>query len=408
MPHQKLTMIPFSPPRIDAATVAEVTAALTSGWITTGPRVKKLEDNLAAYCGIHNVLCVSSNSAGLELMLRWFGVGAGDEVIVPAYTYCATANVVVHCGAKPVLVDVGDNFCIDIENVRRAITPRTKVIMPVDLGGLPCDYDELNALVREPGVTAQFTPRTDEQRQLGRILILADAAHSVGAHYKGKAAGALTDLGVFSFHAVKNLTTAEGGAICLNLPAPFDNEQLYKRLRVMSLHGQSKDALAKTQIGGWRYDGTEAGFKCNMTDVLAAIGLVELQRYDTENLPKRKWIFDTYTKAFSQYPQFKVPVYETAEKTSSYHLYLLRINNITEEERDKIIQRISEQEVSVNVHYLPLPMLSYYKKEGYDIANYPITYRNYACEITLPVYYDLTPEQVETVIQAVINAVVQK
>ena len=400
-------MIPFSPPRIDEATVAEVTVALTSGWITTGPRVKKLEDDLAAYCGIHNVLCVSSNSAGLELMLRWFGIGAGDEVIVPAYTYCATANVVVHCGAKPVLVDVDDNFCIDIENVRRAITPRTKVIMPVDLGGLPCDYDELNALVREPQVTAQFTPRTDEQHQLGRILVLADAAHSVGAHYKGKAAGALTDLSVFSFHAVKNLTTAEGGAICLNLPAPFDNEQLYKRLRVMSLHGQSKDALAKTQIGGWRYDVTEAGYKCNMTDVLAAIGLVELHRY-SGNLAKRKEIFDTYSKAFSQYPQFKIPVYETTDKTSSYHLYLLRINNITEEERDKIIQRIADQEVAVNVHYLPLPMLSFYKKEGYDIADYPVTYRNYACEITLPVYYDLTPEQVETVIQAVVNAVVHK
>ena len=401
-------MIPFSPPRIDEATVAEVTAALTSGWITTGPRVKKLEDNLAAYCGLRNVLCVSSNSAGLELMLRWYGVGAGDEVIVPAYTYCATANVVVHCGAKPVLVDVDDNFCIDIESVRRAITPRTKVIMPVDLGGLPCNYDELNALVRDPQVMAQFTPRTNEQRQLGRILVLADAAHSIGATYKSRHAGALTDLSVFSFHAVKNLTTAEGGAICLNLPAPFDNEQLYKRLRVMSLHGQSKDALAKTQIGGWRYDVTEAGYKCNMTDVLAAIGLVELQRYDTENLPKRKWIFDTYSAAFAKYPQFKVPVYETSEKTSSYHLYLLRINNITEEERDQIIQRITEQEVAVNVHYLPLPMLSFYKNEGYHIADYPVAYRNYACEITLPVYYDLTPEQVETVINAVINAVVHK
>ncbi len=408
LPIQKKIMIPFSPPRIDEATVAEVTAALTSGWITTGPRVKKLEEQLAAYCGISNVLCVSSNSAGMELMLRWFGVGTGDEVIVPAYTYCATANVVVHCGARPVLVDVGDDFCVNVEAVRRAITPRTKVIMPVDLGGFPCDYDELNALVREPAMVAQFTPNTDEQRRLGRILVLADAAHSVGAKYKGKAAGSLTDLSVFSFHAVKNLTTAEGGAICLNLPEPFDNEQLYKRLRVMSLHGQSKDALAKTQIGNWRYDVTEAGFKCNMTDVLAAIGLVELQRYDSENLPKRKWIFDTYSAAFAKYPQFKIPVYETSDKISSYHLYLLRINNTTEEGRDKIIQRITEQEVAVNVHYLPLPMLSFYKNEGYNIADYPVTYRNYACEITLPVYYDLTSEQVETVINAVINAVVHK
>lgn len=401
-------MIPFSPPHIDEATIAEVTAALTSGWITTGPRVKQLEEQLAVYCGLSNVLCVSSNSAGLELMLRWFGVGPGDEVIVPAYTYCATANVVMHCGARPVLVDVGDDFCISVDNVRRAITPRTKVVMPVDLGGLPCDYDELNSLVREPAITAQFTPRTDEQRQLGRILILADAAHSIGAKYKQRPAGSLTDLSVFSFHAVKNLTTAEGGAICLNLPEPFNNEQIYKRLRIMSLHGQSKDALAKTQIGNWRYDVTEAGFKCNMTDVLAAIGLVELRRYESEILPKRKRIFDAYTAALRNYPQFNTPIYETNEKTSSYHLYLLRINNITENERDKIIQCITENEVAVNVHYLPLPMLTFYREQGYDIRQYPVTYRNYACEITLPVYYNLQPEQVETVIKTVIDAVTKK
>lgn len=401
-------MIPFSPPRVDELIVSEVTAALLSGWITTGPRVKKFEEMIADYCGIKQVLCVNSNSAGLELMLRWFGVGPGDEVIVPAYTYCATANVVVHCGAKPVMVDVNDDFCINVENVRRAITPRTKVIMPVDIAGMPCDYDELNALVNEPEIKKLFKANSPEQTQLGRILILADAAHSIGASYKGKHTGALTDLSVFSFHAVKNLTTAEGGAICLNLPEPFDNEQIYKRLRVMSLHGQSKDALAKTQIGNWRYDVTEAGFKCNMTDVLAAIGLVELQRYDSETLARRAEIFEAYSRAFSKYPQFKVPVYKTEDKTTSYHLYLLRVNGITEQQRDEILQRIFSREVSVNVHYLPLPMLSFYKNEGYRMDDYPTAYRNYSCEISLPVYYDLTPQQVDTVIDAVVQAVMNK
>jgi len=401
-------MIPFSPPRVDELIVSEVTAALLSGWITTGPRVKKFEEMIADYCGIKQVLCVNSNSAGLELMLRWFGVGPGDEVIVPAYTYCATANVVVHCGAKPVMVDVNDDFCINVENVRRAITPRTKVIVPVDIAGIPCDYDELNALVNEPEIKKLFKANSPEQTQLGRILILADAAHSIGASYKGKHTGALTDLSVFSFHAVKNLTTAEGGAICLNLPEPFDNEQIYKRLRVMSLHGQSKDALAKTQIGNWRYDVTEAGFKCNMTDVLAAIGLVELQRYDSETLARRAEIFEAYSRAFSKYPQFKVPVYKTEDKKTSYHLYLLRVNGITEQQRDEILQRIFSREVSVNVHYLPLPMLSFYKNEGYRMDDYPTAYRNYSCEISLPVYYDLTPQQVDTVIDAVVQAVMNK
>ncbi|MBO4645106.1 MAG: DegT/DnrJ/EryC1/StrS family aminotransferase [Bacteroidales bacterium] len=401
-------MIPFSPPRIDDKTISEVTAALRSGWITTGPRVKEFEERIAAYCGIRNVLCVNSNSAGLELMLRWFGVGPGDEVIVPAYTYCATANVVVHCGATPVLVDVRPDFNVDVEAVRRAITPRTKVIMPVDVGGFPCDYDELNALVREPEVKRQFHPATEEQRTLGRILILEDAAHSIGASYRGRRIGSVTDIAVFSFHAVKNLTTAEGGAICLHLPEPFDNEQIYKYLRIKSLHGQSKDALAKTQIGNWRYDVSEAGYKCNMTDVLAAIGLVELQRYDSENLKRRREIFEAYHRAFSPYPQFQLPVFETAEKQSSLHLYLLRINNITENERDAVMERIFAKEVSVNVHYLPLPMLSFYRNSGYQMQNYPVAFDNYSREITLPVYYDLSPEDVNQVVEAVLSAVLQR
>jgi len=398
-------MIPFSPPRIDDKIVAEVAAALRSGWITTGPRTKRFEEMLTAYSGADSVLCVSSNSAGMELMLRWYGVGPGDEVIVPAYTYCATANVVVHCGATPVMVDVREDFNIDVEAVRRAITPRTKVIMPVDLAGFPCDYDALNALVREPEVRRMFSASTEEQRILGRILILEDAAHSLGARYRGKHIGSTADIVVFSFHAVKNLTTAEGGAICLNLPVPFDNAEVYKKLRTKSLHGQSKDALAKTQIGNWRYDVTEAGFKCNMPDVLAAIGLVELERYDAETLPRRKAIFDAYTAAFSQHDIFQIPTYETAEKTSSYHVYPLRIKGITEQQRDKIMQCIFEQEVAVNVHFIPLPMLTAYREQGYRISDYPVTYDNYSREISLPVYFDLTDEQVRQVIRAVLNAV---
>lgn len=398
-------MIPFSPPRIDDRTLEEVCAALKSGWITTGPRVRKFEEMLSTYCKVNNVLCVSSNSAGMELMLHWFGVGPGDEVIVPAYTYCATANVVVHCGATPVMVDVKEDFGIDVEAVRRAITPKTKVIMPVDIAGFPCDYDKLNQLIREDTIRQLFTPNNDQQRNLGRILLLEDAAHSLGARYHGQPLGTQADLAVFSFHAVKNLTTAEGGAICLNLPHPFDNEALYKQLKIKSLHGQSKDALSKTQAGNWRYDVTEAGYKCNMTDVLAAIGIVELERYDSETLPRRKQIFDAYSNAFRNDPRFQIPTYETAEKTSSYHVYPLRINNITEQQRDEIMQRIFQLEVSVNVHFIPLPMLSFYRNAGYNIQNYPVTYDNFSREISLPVYYNLTDQQVQTVIEAVRQAV---
>lgn len=398
-----MVKVPFSPPHIDNKIITEVVDALQSGWITTGPKTKEFERRLASFVGISNVLCVSSNSAGLELMLRWFGVQPGDEVIVPAYTYCATANVVVHCGATPVMVDVNSDFNIAVENVKKAITPKTKVIMPVDIGGFPCDYDELISLVKEEKIKSQFTPQTEEQNRLGRILILSDSAHSIGAWYKGKRAGAMADLSVFSFHAVKNLTTAEGGAICLNLPQPFDNQELYKKLCVMSLHGQSKDALAKTQIGNWRYDVEYAGYKCNMPDVLAAMGLVELDRYE-EILNRRQQIFDRYSEAFSRYPCFEIPKYINKNKTSSFHVYLLRIKDITESERDEIMQKIFEQEVSVNVHFIPLPMLTAYKSRGYDISQYPITYQNYSREISLPVYYTLTDEQVEIVIEAVLKS----
>ena len=399
-------MIPFSPPRIDGKTIEEVTKALQSGWITTGMRTKKLEAELADFCGIKKVLCLNSASAGLELALRWFGVGAGDEVIIPAYTYAATANVVVHCGAKPVMVDCNaDDYNINVEAVRNAVTERTKAIMPVDIGGFPCDYDALNALVQEKNIQKLFSPQTENQRKLNRILLLSDAAHSVGAEYRGKMAGSLTDISVFSFHAVKNLTTAEGGAICLCLPPPFDNEEVYKELCIKSLHGQTKDAFSKMQLGNWQYDIVEAGYKCNMTDIHAAIGLVELARYKDDMLVKRKQIFDAYSRAFEKEEWAEVPVYETDDKKTSYHVYMLRIKDVAENQRNEIMQQIFNQEVTVNVHFIPLPMMSFYKKMGYEIEDYPNAYRLYSQEISLPVYYDLSEKEVNMVIEAVKKAV---
>ncbi len=395
-------MIPFSPPRTDQKTVDAVTEVLLSGWITTGPKTKLFEKELTAYNGNKNTLCLNSATAGLEIMLRWFGVKAGDEVILPAYTYCATANVVKHVGATPVLVDINENdFTIDPDKIEKAITSKTKVIMPVDIGGLPCDYDRINKIIVDKKNI--FIANSEEQKKLGRILILSDAAHSVGATYNGKRTGALTDVTVFSFHAVKNLTTAEGGAIALNLPAPFDNEEIYKYLCVKTLHGQNKDALAKTKAGGWKYDVIEPGYKCNMMDLQAAIGLVELERYE-ETLVRRKRICETYDSFFKNKSWAIVPLHSDAKRNSCYHLYMLRINNCTEGQRDLIIDEIMANGVSVNVHFIPLPMLTFYKNDGFNINDYPVTYKNYSCEMTLPVYFDLSDEQVKVVCDTVSNA----
>jgi dTDP-4-amino-4,6-dideoxygalactose transaminase len=397
-------MIPFSPPHIDDKIIAEVTAALKSGWITTGPRTKDFEKRITAYCGNKNTLCLNSATAGLEVMLRWFGVGQGDEVILPAYTYSATANVIIHCGATPVFVDVNaDDFNISVSNIEKAITGKTKVIMPVDFGGFPCDYDEINELVVKH--KSSFKPSSKNQEILGRILILSDSAHSFGATYKEKKCGSLTDVSVFSFHAVKNLTTAEGGAIALNLPAPFDNLEVYNYLCMFTLHGQNKDALAKTQKGNWKYDIIEAGYKCNMTDLVAAIGLVELERYDNDTQLKRKQIFEAYNLALSADDRLQIPTHVTPTKNGCYHLYPLRIKGVTEQQRDAIMKEIFDCDVSVNVHFIPVPSTTFYKNLGYDMANYPVTYDNFSREISLPVYYDLTMEQVQIVINAVINSV---
>lgn len=398
-------MIPFSPPRIDQKVIDEVTAALKSGWITTGPRTKLFEKKITEYCDCKSTVAVNSWTMGVQVLLHWWGIKEGDEVILPAYTYCASANVIIHSGAKPVMVDINpEDFNISVEAIRKAITPKTKAIIAVDLAGFPCDYDLINALVKETGIQSQFSPNNDLQKKLNRILVISDAAHSFGATFKGKRSGSLTDISSFSFHAVKNLTTAEGGALCFNLPEGFDHEEIYKEFCTLILHGQNKDALAKTQKGNWRYDVEEPGFKCNMTDLQAAIGLVELERYQ-ENLDRRKSIFEQYDAAFSNESWAITPLHTTEEKVSCYHLYQLRIAGITETQRDAIMQEIFDQDVSVNVHFLPLPTLTAYKKRGYKIEDYPETWNKYHNEISLPVYFNLTDEQVKIVIGAIKNAV---
>jgi dTDP-4-amino-4,6-dideoxygalactose transaminase len=397
-------MIPFAPPRIDDLITDEVVKTLRSGWITTGPRTKDFEKKITAYCGNKATLCLNSATAGLEIILRWYGVKAGDEVILPAYTYSATANVIMHCGAKPVFVDVRpDDFNIASEAIAAAITPRTKVVMPVDFAGMPCDYDAiLSVLDNAKGL---FLGETEEQKQLGRILLLSDAAHSFGAEYKGKKTGVLADVSVFSFHAVKNLTTAEGGAVALNLPEPFDNAALYSKLCITTLHGQNKDALAKTQKGNWRYDIVEAGYKCNMTDLSAAIGLIELGRYDLDTLVRRRAICLKYSELLSADSRLQLPLFETGDRKSSFHLYPLRIKNITEEQRDAIIREMFDADISVNVHFIPVTSMSFYKNLGYRTDDFPVTYNNYSREMSLPVFYDLTEMQIKLIADTVLKAV---
>jgi dTDP-4-amino-4,6-dideoxygalactose transaminase len=338
-------------------------------------------------------------------MLRWFGVKEGDEVILPAYTYSATANVVIHCGAKPVLIDAGDDFNINVSLIQKAINPRTKVIMPVDIGGWPCDYEAIMQLVNHPSIRNLFSAGSEEQKKLGRIMVLSDAAHSLGATYHGRKTGTLADATVFSFHAVKNLTTAEGGAIALNFPAPFNNDDLYRFLCIYALHGQNKDALAKLQKGNWKYDIITAGYKCNMTDLQASLGLVELERYDEDTLVKRKKICCFYADFFKTKDWAQVPVQSSDEKESSYHLFPLLIKGITREQRDRIINLIFNRDVSVNVHFIPLPLLTFYKNRGYRMEDYPKAFNLFSREISLPVFYDLTHEQMNLVVKAVADSV---
>ncbi len=396
-------MIPFSPPRIDDKTIASVTEALKSGWISTGPKTRQFEKELASFLDTDEVVCLNSATAGLQLILHWLGVGEGDEVIVPAYTYTASANVIIHTGATPVFVDVKESdFNIDPEKVREAVTAKTKAIIAVDIAGYPADYRELYEVVEEK--RPLFNARTEVQKTMGRMMVIADAAHSIGARYFDDYTGKQADMSSFSFHAVKNLTTAEGGAVVFNVSNWFDHAELKERFKTLSLHGQNKDAFSKVQIGGWRYDVLEAGFKCNMTDLQAAIGLVELERYK-DTLAKRKSIFNQYSEALAQYDWAILPNYISKYTETSYHLYMIRIKGIDEVTRDRIIDEIGKNGVAVNVHYIPVPMLTYYQKLGYDVKNYPTCYQLFENEITLPVYYNLTDEQVAIVVETLVDAV---
>lgn len=396
--------ISFSPPYIDDTVINEVVDSLKSGWITTGPKVKALEEDIRNLSGAKQVLCVNSWTSGAIMMLRWLGVTPEDEVIVPAYTYCATALAPLWAGAKVVMVDSKEDFDISVDAIRKAITPKTKAIIPVDIAGFPCDYDAIMALVQEEDIKKLYHPNSEVQHKLGRILIMNDAAHSIGARYcNGKNTGCETDIAIFSLHAVKNITTAEGGAICFNMPVPFDNDELYSQMRQMALNCQTKDAFSKSKAGGWRYDIIGQGMKINMADVNAAIGLAEIREY-TQLLEERKRVFNTYNEAFSKFDWAILPPSVVDEKETSYHVYALRIKGFSEEQRDAMIDEIAKSEVAVNVHFIPMPMLSLFKDKGYKIEDYPQAYKNYEHEISLPIYPQLDEEKVLFVIQTVINA----
>jgi len=399
--------VPFSRPLIDQSVIDEVNDCLiNTGWLTSGPKVLQLENELKLLTGAPEVVCVNSWTSGAMLMLRWFGIGPGDEVIIPAYTYSATALCALNIGAKVVMVDVKGDFNIDPEKILQAITPRTKAIIPVDIGGWMADYDAILGLVNEPGIRSMFQATSPEQEQLGRIFVLADAAHSIGATYKGRNSGVCADATVMSFHSVKNITTGEGGAICLNLPQPFDHEATYKFLKAFSLNGQTKSAFEKNQPGAWRYDIVAQGLKVNMPDICAAIGLAQIRRYKETLLPERLRIFQQYLDGFMDCDWAVLPqLNDLLNSQSSGHLFMLRIKDISEEQRDGIIQRISEQGVGVNVHYIPMPILTLFKNLGYRMEDYQNTYALYKGEITLPLYNGLTAGQIAQVISTVKSCV---
>lgn len=388
--------IPFSPPDITDAEIAQVTEALKSGWITTGPKTKELEREVATFCGTSRAVCLNSQTACAEMTLRLLGVGEGDEVITSAYTYTASASVVCHVGAKLVLVDTqADSLEMDYDKLAEAITEKTKMIIPVDLGGVPCDYDRIFSIVKDK--EKMFRPVNEIQRAIGRIIVMADAAHAFGAAWHDKPVGSIADFSNFSFHAVKNFTTAEGGAVTWRDIPGVDNETIYHQYQLLSLHGQSKDALAKTQLGAWEYDIVGPWYKCNMTDVVAGIGLAQMKRY-SGLLSRRKEIITTYDAVFRPLGIETLNHY-TSEHQSSGHLYITRVLGITLEQRNEIIIKMAEEEIACNVHYKPLPMMTAYKNLGFDIADYPNAYQRFANEITLPLHTKLTDEEVNYIIK---------
>ena len=386
--------IPFSPPDITEEEINQVAEALRSGWITTGPKTKELEREVAALCGVNRAVCLSSQTACAEMTLRLLGITEGDEVITCAYTYTASASVVCHVGAKLILIDTQkESLEMDYEQLENAITEKTKVIIPVDLGGVPCDYDRIFSIVERK--KSLFHPENKLQASIGRVIVMADAAHAFGATYQGKPVGSIADFSNFSFHAVKNFTTAEGGATAWKDINGIDNEEIYHQYQLLSLHGQSKDALAKTQLGAWEYDIVGPWFKCNMTDVVAGIGLAQMKRYKGL-LERRKEIIEKYDAALKPLG-IEVLDHYTEKHNSSGHLYITRVPGITLEQRHGIIVEMAKAGVACNVHYKPLPMMTAYKKIGFDIKNYPNAYKLFENEITLPLHTKLTDEDVEYV-----------
>lgn len=396
--------IPFSPPDMSEAEINEVAEALRSGWITTGPKTKEFERLIAMCCQTDQAVCLNSATACMELILRVLGVGQGDEVITPAYTYTATASVTCHVGAKVVMVDTApDSFEMDYDKLADAITEKTKVVLPVDLAGVVCDYDKIFAAVESK--KHLFSPVNDIQKAYGRVIVLADAAHAFGAKWHGKMCGEIADFTSFSFHAVKNLTTAEGGALTWRNHDGVDNESLYKQFQLLSLHGQNKDALAKTRLGAWEYDIVAPYYKCNMTDVMAGIGLAQLKRYP-EMLYRRRQIIERYNEGLKGC-DVQVLDHFGDDHSSSGHLYLVRLLGEDVEYRNAVIERMAERGIACNVHYKPLPMMTAYKNLGFDIVDYPNAYNQYHNEITLPLHTSLTNEDVEYVISNFVDIITQ-
>lgn len=388
-------LIPFSPPDITEAEIAEVVDTLKSGWITTGPKTKQFEKEIASFCHTERAVCLNSATACLEGVLHFLGIGAGDEVITSAYTYTASASIVCHVGAKLVLVDTAPGSCeMDYEQLAEKITEKTKAIIPVDLAGVVCDYEKIYEIVNEK--KAMFRPANKVQEAMGRIAVIADASHAFGAIRKGKMCGEIADFTAFSFHAVKNLTTAEGGAVTWREIPNYSSEEIYRFFMLYSLHGQTKDALSKTKVGQWEYDILLPGYKCNMTDIMAAIGLAQLRRYPSM-LERRKHIVSMYNKALENMPVRVLNHYDD-DHQSSGHLYLVYMLGKSAEERNLIIEKMAEKDIATNVHYKPLPLLTAYNNLGFKIEDYPNAYDLYKCEITLPLHTKLTDEQAERVI----------
>ncbi len=392
--------IPFSPPDMSEAEILEVADALRSGWITTGPKTKEFERLIAEYCNTNKAVCLNSATACMEMALRVLGIGEGDEVIVPAYTYTATASSVCHVGAHPVMVDCG-SFEMDYDKLADAITERTKAIIPVDLAGIVADYDKVFAAVEAK--RDLFQPNNDIQRAFGRCIVISDAAHAFGAMWHGKMCGAIADFTSFSFHAVKNLTTAEGGALTWRTCDGIDNEAIYKQIQLLSLHGQNKDALAKTKLGGWEYDIIGTWYKCNMTDIMAGIGLAQLKRYP-EMLRRRRQLIERYNVALEPYNVDVLNHYGN-DHCSSGHLYLVRLKGASIDQRNDVIVKMAERGIATNVHYKPLPMMTAYKALGYDIKDYPNAYEQYHNEVTLPLHTRLTDEDVDYILSNFIDII---